>query len=142
LVIFIPFSSSIPVELTSFTAEYLDDEVVLNWRTATETNNQGFEVERSQKSGERNQNDWMKISFVEGRGTTTEITDYTFQDKITNPRKYVYRLKQIDFDGSFSYSNEVEIDVTGRRNLPCTKTIQIRSTHQQQLSLLYRLIAE
>ncbi len=52
------------------------------------------------------------ISFVEGRGTTTEITDYSYKDKITSHGKYVYRLKQIDFDGTVSYSDEIEIDVT------------------------------
>ncbi len=113
LVIFTPFSGSIPVELTSFTAEYLDDEVVLKWQTATETNNSGFEIERSQKSNFRSQNDWAKISFVEGKGTTTELTEYSYKDKIITPGKYVYRLKLIDFDGSFSYSDELEIDVSG-----------------------------
>ncbi len=103
----------IPVELVSFTAAIEGDEVVLKWKTATETNNQGFEVERSQMSNIKSQNDWEKISFVEGRGTTTELTEYSYKDKITNPGNYVYRLKQIDFDGSFSYSDEVEIDVTG-----------------------------
>ena len=56
------------------------------------------------------------ISFVEGRGTTTELTEYIYKDKLTTPGKYIYRLKQIDFDGSFSYSDEVEIDVTGPTN--------------------------
>ena len=57
--------------------------------------------------------EWQKLSFVEGRGTTTETTAYTFTDKITIPGNYVYRLKQIDFDGTFNYSSEVEVDVTG-----------------------------
>ncbi|MCL4279546.1 MAG: T9SS type A sorting domain-containing protein, partial [Ignavibacteriaceae bacterium] len=105
-----PFSSSIPVELTSFTAKYLNDEVVLNWQTATETNNSGFEIERSQKSKVKNQMDWTQISFVEGRGTTTEITNY--MDKITEPGKYTYRLKQIDFDGSSTYSQVVEVNIS------------------------------
>ena len=112
LVIFIPFSSSIPVELTSFTAKYLNDEVVLNWQTATETNNSGFEIERSQKSKVKNQMDWTQISFVEGRGTTTEITNYIYMDKITEPGQYTYRLKQIDFDGSSTYSQVVEVNIS------------------------------
>ncbi len=96
------------------------EKLFLKWQTATETNNQGFEIERSQKSnlpdgkaGVKSQTDWAKISFVEGRGTTTELTDYSYKDKITNPGNYVYRLKQIDFDGTVSYSEEIEIDVTG-----------------------------
>ncbi len=113
VVIFIPFSGTIPVELTSFSAEYLDDEVVLNWRTATETNNQGFEIERSQMSKVKRQMNWTKISFIEGKGTTTEPTEYSYKDKIINPGIYVYRLKQIDFDGTVSYSDEVEVDVIG-----------------------------
>ena len=112
LVIFIPFSSSIPVELTSFTVKYLNDEVVLYWQTATETNNSGFEIERSQKSKVKNQMDWTQISFVEGRGTTTEITNYIYMDKITEPGQYTYRLKQIDFDGSSTYSQVVEVNIS------------------------------
>jgi hypothetical protein len=106
-------TSIVPVELSSFTAENVNGEVVLKWQTATETNNRGFEVERSQESEVRSQKDWNKISFVEGRGTTTELTDYSYKDKITNPGNYVYRLKQIDYDGTVSYSEEIEIDVTG-----------------------------
>jgi len=106
----------VPVELISFTAENDNDEVILRWQTATETNNRGFEIERSQMSNVRGQMDWTNISFVEGRGTTTELTEYCYKDKITNPGKYVYRLKQIDFDGTFSYSQEIEIDVTGPKD--------------------------
>lgn len=57
--------------------------------------------------------EWRKIGFVKGAGTTTETTAYTYTDNITIPGNYVYRLKQIDFDGSASYSSEVEVDVTG-----------------------------
>ncbi|MCW8822630.1 MAG: T9SS type A sorting domain-containing protein, partial [Ignavibacteriaceae bacterium] len=103
-------SNTVPVELSSFTAENIDNEVVLKWSTATETNNSGFEVERCQKLNVNGQNDWSKISFVGGKGTTTEKTDYVFRDKITLPGTYVYRLKQIDFDGTASYSSEIEVE--------------------------------
>jgi hypothetical protein len=106
-------SSIVPVELSSFTAENIDNEVVLKWSTATETNNSGFEVERRQESKVKGQNNWEKISFVGGKGTSTEKTDYIFKDKITEPGIYVYRLKQIDFDGTASYSYEVEVEVKG-----------------------------
>jgi len=106
---------SLPVELSSFTAESIIDEVVLKWQTATETNNRGFEVERASSSTTPVQG-WVNVSFVEGRGTTTERTEYIFKDKISNPGTYVYRLKQIDFDGTVSYSPEVEIDVTGPKD--------------------------
>jgi hypothetical protein len=105
-------TSIVPVELSSFTAENVDGEVVLKWQTATETNNSGFEIERASSSTTPLQG-WAKISFVEGRGTTTEMTDYAYKDKIINPGNYIYRLKQIDFDGTVSYSEEIEIDVTG-----------------------------
>ncbi len=106
-------TSIVPVELSSFSAENVDGEVILKWQTATETNNHGFEIERSQISKVNGQNDWAKISFVEGRGTTIEMTEYHYKDKITTPGNYVYRLKQIDFDGTISYSEEIEVGVTG-----------------------------
>jgi hypothetical protein len=105
-------TSVVPVELTSFTAENVDDEVVLKWGTATETNNRGFEIERASLSTAPAQ-DWTKISFVEGRGTTTERSDYSFRDKVSSSGKYIYRLKQINFDGTFTYSPEVDIEVKG-----------------------------
>jgi hypothetical protein len=106
----------VPVELVSFTAENVLNDVILKWQTATETNNRGFDIERSQKSGVGSQNDWEKISFVEGSGTTTELTDYNFTDKIINPGTYDYRLKQLDFDGTYTYSEEVEVEISGPKD--------------------------
>jgi hypothetical protein len=106
-------TSITPVELSSFTAENVDGEVVLKWQTATETNNQGFEIERLQDSKIENLNDWKTIGFVSGFGTTTELKTYSFNDNKISSGNYTYRLKQIDFDGTVSYSNEIEIDVTG-----------------------------
>ncbi|MEE9450520.1 MAG: M14 family zinc carboxypeptidase [Ignavibacteriaceae bacterium] len=103
----------IPVELVSFTAESEGDKVVLMWQTATETNNSGFEIQKSEKSNVNGQTVWEKVTFVDGRGTTTEVTNYTYNDKVVKPGTYLYRLKQIDFDGTVAYSPEVEIDVTG-----------------------------
>jgi hypothetical protein len=97
--------------LNSFTSEVINNKVTLNWTTATETNNSGFEILRGiypLNSGTQNDNDWMKISFVEGHGTTTEPQFYSFIDESLRPGKYQYRLKQIDFDGSFEYSKIVE----------------------------------
>jgi hypothetical protein len=101
----------VPVELTSFTASVLQDEkaVQLNWKTGTETNNQGFEILRTIQ----NDNDsWTKIGFVAGYGTTTETQHYSFTDSDVKPGKYQYRLKQIDFDGSFEYSNVIEVEIS------------------------------
>ncbi|MDH3268918.1 MAG: T9SS type A sorting domain-containing protein, partial [Ignavibacteria bacterium] len=72
---------------------------------ATETNNRGFEVQRK-TTGE-----YESVAFVEGKGTTTETQNYLFRDKNLLSGNYTYRLKQMDFDGSFSYSDEVEIDI-------------------------------
>jgi hypothetical protein len=94
----------IPVELTSLTASVSGKDVILNWSTATETNNKGFEVERNTGNG------WSNIGFVEGNGTTTLIMKYQYIDKGVSG-KISYRLKQIDYDGAFKYSAEVEADV-------------------------------
>jgi hypothetical protein len=97
----------VPVELISFKASVSDNAVSLNWHTATETNNSGFEVQK--KSG----NNWQAIGFVEGNGTTTSNTRYSFTDNIgTQSGKIYYRLKQIDYDGTFEYSKEIFVDVT------------------------------
>lgn len=105
------YSSIIPVELTSFVASVSDNDVILNWTTATELNNKGFEIERTQKTNSTNLN-WTTVGFVNGNGTTTELKDYSFTDKKLNPASYLYRLKQIDFDGTFVYSQEIEVDLT------------------------------
>jgi hypothetical protein len=98
----------LPVELTSFTANLVSTGIQLNWQTATETNNLGFEIERrihSTGSG------FVTIGFVNGAGTTTEPQQYSFSDNnITSAGVYSYRLKQIDTDGSFSYSEEILVD--------------------------------
>lgn len=94
----------IPVELASFSASVSDGEVVLSWLTASETNNSGFEVQRKSDS------EYETISFVEGYGTTTSSQNYSFTDSDVQPGSYTYRLKQIDFDGTFEYSSEVEVD--------------------------------
>jgi len=95
----------VPVELTSFTATADFGVVELSWITATETNNQGFEVQRS-AGGE-----FETIAFIDGHGTTTEVQAYSYVDKSVNVGSYSYRLKQIDFDGTFVYSNVIEVDV-------------------------------
>jgi hypothetical protein len=101
----------IPVELVSFTAEIDDIVVTLFWQTATETNNLGFEVQRLQNSKIEKLQEWKTIAFVPGFGTTTEPRSYSFVDEDVATGKYKYRLKQIDLDGSFEYSQEVEAEV-------------------------------
>jgi len=99
----------IPVELISFTAEAGTDGVILKWNTATEKNNRGFEIERSQKSPDGSV--WEKIGFVNGAGTTSEPKFYSFTDQDVCVGSYLYRLKQVDFNGSYKYSNIVEVEV-------------------------------
>lgn len=100
----------VPVELSSFTAFAGDNSVELNWETATETNNLGFEVQRLKDNGE-----YATIAFVSGNGTSTNAHSYSFIDRNLNSGNYSYRLKQVDLDGRHEYSKVVEIDVT---NLP------------------------
>ena len=95
----------LPVELTSFTATSNGKEVILNWSTATELNNQLFEVQRSFEG-----NDFATIGFVNGKGTTTERQDYSYSDKNLSDGKYFYRLKQIDYLGRYEYSDVLEVD--------------------------------
>ena len=95
----------VPVELTSFTATVIAAGVQLNWTTATELNNQRFEIERKSEAN------WVKIGFVPGNGTTTEPRDYSFIDNNVPNGIYTYRLKQLDFGGNFAYSNEVTVEV-------------------------------
>ena len=106
-------NSIVPVELVSFSANVSNNLVELNWITATELNNSGFEIERSSHTERsRSMADWEIIGFVRGNGTTSETHSYSFVDRNISDGKYSYRLKQIDFDGTFSYSKEVEVDLS------------------------------
>lgn len=101
----------LPVELTSFSANLVNGNAELLWKTATEKNNNGFDVERKSANSE-----FVKIGFVKGNGTTTNQSSYSFTDKNVNTN-YSYRLKQVDFDGTYSYSNIVEVSAN---QLPST----------------------
>lgn len=96
----------IPVELISFTAQSENQKVILRWMTATELNNNGFEIQRKAKESE-----FVTIGFVRGKGTTTNQHEYSYVDKGLADAKYFYRLKQVDFDGSYEYSSVIEVDV-------------------------------
>jgi len=96
----------VPVELTSFTASVTGSNVKLDWETASELNNSGFSVERKSVNSE-----FTEVGFVPGFGTTTEAKSYSFLDQNLQNGIYSYRLKQIDFDGTFEYSQEVEVEV-------------------------------
>ena len=104
-------STTIPVELNNFTASLSDSKVYLSWETSSETNNLGFYIERRNSSSTENQTDWIEIGFIEGKGSSTERNFYSFEDQLLNDGTYQYRLRQIDYDGTFKYSNEVEVNL-------------------------------
>ena len=98
--------SIVPVELTSFTASVIGSDVKLLWETASELNNSGFSIERKYSNTE-----FMEVGFVPGFGTTSEPKSYSFTDNSLRSGIYSYRLKQIDFDGTFTYSDEINVEV-------------------------------
>jgi len=95
---------TVPVELTSLIALVDRNLVTFKWITSTETNNHGFDIEKSE-----NKNNWERIGFVNGAGNSNSQKAYSFTEKIAESGKYFYRLKQIDLDGTFGYSSIVEI---------------------------------
>jgi hypothetical protein len=105
--------ATLPVELNSFTATSNQNTVNLKWQTATEVNNFGFEIERKvHTSTSLSVTEWEKIGFVNGSGNSNSPKNYSFSDN--NPSggsKFLYRLKQIDNDGQFEYSDAVEVEI-------------------------------
>ncbi|MEO1518302.1 MAG: hypothetical protein AAFV95_25010 [Bacteroidota bacterium] len=93
----------LPVELIRFEAKAQDDDIQLEWETASEIENEGFEVQRL--DGDLN---WQIIGWVDGQGSTNEATRYRFQDDFPQTGDNLYRLKQIDHDGSHSFSKIVQ----------------------------------
>lgn len=100
-------NNPVPVELIFFEGALTGNKINLKWKTESELNNYGFELERSTDNLTFN-----KIVFINGRGTSTENHEYEFNDYNIACSKYYYRLKQIDFDGTFTYSNIIEVDVS------------------------------
>jgi hypothetical protein len=126
----------LPVELTEFSARLLDQTVQLDWRTASEHNNEGFFIERSSDAGQ-----WEDIGFVPGHGTTAEPNIYSFLDikplsslfgGCTGGCVNYYRLRQVDFGGLFDYSDivSVELDVQEGRPVlfpnPASTEVQVQ----------------
>lgn len=103
-------SGALPVELTLFTATHNESGVLLYWRTETEVNNYGFEIERlASSSNTPGQEGFTKIEFVPGHGNSNSPKEYSFTDENSPSGKVQYRLKQIDTDGQFEYSKIVTI---------------------------------
>jgi hypothetical protein len=100
----------LPVELVTFTTTVNHNTVALSWRTATEVNNYGFEIERrTVNSSQSSSSSWKKVGFVQGNGISNTLHSYSFTDKNLSAGTYVYRLKQIDNGGAFKYSQETEV---------------------------------
>ena len=98
-------TSVLPVELLSFEAKEINKSIMLNWETASEINNEKFEIEESQDGGV-----FQKIGEVKGNGTTFEQQQYSFEVKNIRNGIFYYRLKQMDFDGQFEYSKVISVD--------------------------------
>ena len=121
---------ALPVELTTFNINVVDKSAILNWETATEVNNYGFEIEKQYQEsslpsvlleGIKNQ-EWEKVAFVEGHGNSNSPKYYSHTDNsLETSGKYLYRLKQIDIDGTFEYSDEVEINLGSPNNFELTQ---------------------
>jgi len=98
-------ASVLPVELTSFTAAIKNGKPYLEWKTATEINNRGFEIQRSYDN-----NIWNSVGFIKGAGTTSDPQIYSFADAVQNQSgSAYYRLRQVDFDGTSKISPVVEV---------------------------------
>jgi len=139
----------LPVELSLFTATLVKNEINLFWKTETEIDNFGFDVERR-----IDEKEWIKISFINGRGNSNSPKEYNYTDKelFAGGSRFQYRLKQIDTDGIFEYSDVVEVEVVPDRyelsqNYPNpfnpSTTIQFSLPIQSQLKInLYNMLGE
>jgi hypothetical protein len=103
---------ALPVELASLEISLSGYRVGLRWTTATEANNYGFDIERSEFRGQQSTHDWIKVGFEKGQGTSTSPHNYTYVDVNTHPGHYAYRIRQVNSDGSSKYTKEIEVDLT------------------------------
>ncbi len=103
-------SNVLPVELISFTGSLMNNAITLTWETATEINNYGFKLERNIDNAT-----WEQVTFIEGHGNSNSPKEYSFVDTDKLSGTVKYRLKQMDFDGSFEYSDIVEVEISSAK---------------------------
>ncbi len=130
------YNGLLPVELASFVSNIYRNKVTLDWSTASETNNSGFNIERKKSNGTA----WSKIGFVEGHGNSNVIKNYSYSDNLLQTGSYNYRLKQIDLNGSFEYfelHNLVEIGVPQKFELSQNYPNPFNPTTKIKFSLPY-----
>jgi hypothetical protein len=108
----------LPVELTSFKGFINNNSVELHWQTATEDESYGFEIERTLECCDT---EWKMIGFVQANGNSNSIQAYSYKDEIDQPGTYTYRLKMIDMDGNFTYSNDVKVNIEKPLNYAITQ---------------------
>ncbi|MEZ4822453.1 MAG: T9SS type A sorting domain-containing protein [Ignavibacteria bacterium] len=116
---YLNFDMVLPVELSSFNSIVYGNDVTLKWQTSSETNNSGFEIERA-LTVNGNNSDWHLTGIMPGKGTTSSLSDYEFNDKNLNSGIYKYRLKQIDYNGNFEYfylNENVQIGIPSKFEL-------------------------
>jgi hypothetical protein len=105
-------NTALPVELTEFTAKAINNQFIkLNWTTTTEINNEGFELHRSLDGFH-----FEKIAWIPGNGNSTALNFYSYQDNNVSNGVYYYRLKQVDFDGSYAFSEIRAASIVGKDN--------------------------
>lgn len=106
-------SNALPIQLVNFTALSDGPIAELRWSTATESNNYGFEIERRSASVDiqPSSNEWSKMGFVEGSGTSNSQHNYSFVDRSLSPGRYDYRVKQVNNDGTFKYTQILQVEV-------------------------------
>jgi hypothetical protein len=102
-------TTAVPVELIYFKAEATNKANLLRWSTASEQDNAGFQIEKS-----TNGKDWNILAWVEGNGNSNEVLEYTYEDEYVSVGTAYYRLKQIDFNGEYEYSDVVKVSRTGQ----------------------------
>jgi len=138
---------SLPVELNSFTAYVMDQRVHLKWITETEVDNYGFDIERTssfpspyQGGGGEAGGGWEMIGFIEGHGNSNSPKTYSFvDDKPFGGRKLKYRLKQIDTDGKYEYSDEIEVEIVPTK---CTLYQNYPNPFNPKTTIRYQLLQE